>query len=120
MSAISYYDLSDHPSAFYAENVVYFLYSKDGVKIGKANKLRRRISNYRTHNNGELTLIAFLFGSEKETLAHEKFKKHRIRGEWFDISPEKAMEYCDSRGGITSENVARKTREMLTNLGINL
>lgn len=63
--------------------------SKGAVKIGLSANIERRIENMQVGNSRRLKLIATMgpFHEIKATCfeqqLHRRFKKHRIRGEWF-------------------------------------
>ena len=63
---------------------------EDGpIKIGHANDPWRRLSELQTSNPTPMRLLALLDGEEAEEAAlHLRFQGLRIRGEWFDPSPE--------------------------------
>jgi predicted GIY-YIG superfamily endonuclease len=63
---------------------------KGGYKIGVARDVEKRRDSLQTGNPVELYIVAkFDFGSQAkayqmESALHKMFKRHRIRGEWFD------------------------------------
>lgn len=68
---------------------VYFIRTKNDnkVKIGIARKIKTRFGNIQSSNYEELVLMGYIYGGrilEKEI--HQKFEKHRIRGEWFKLT----------------------------------
>lgn len=72
---------------------VYFIQEKIGekapVKVGVARKPENRLAELQTGNSRTLIIISQIGPlSERrayhlERQLHKKFKKHRIRGEWF-------------------------------------
>lgn len=65
-------------------SVVYFLADKEHVKIGHAKNLRERISKLQIASAQNLHLLGFVAGgADEEAKLHERFKSHRLRGEWF-------------------------------------
>ena len=69
---------------------VYVISDGDNIKIGYAKEPRERLKALQTANSSQLKLVrAFQVKGRSAALAHEKtlhskFKKHRLRGEWFD------------------------------------
>lgn len=74
--------------------LTYIIQREDGgpVKIGKAVRLMNRISELQTSVPSKLVLVYLSIG-DKEKELHQKFKSHRIRGEWFSWSDE-VREFC--------------------------
>ena len=73
------------------------------VKIGKTDScLLTRIRSLQLANPDELRVVAFIptpNASEVEALLHQKHKAVRIRGEWFALSDEAAVETAVAFGG---------------------
>jgi len=71
--------------------VVYLLQSVHGFKIGRSKDVVKRISQIKSANPSEITLILTLdFRNcvKQEKWIHNKFKEKKISGEWFDLSPD--------------------------------
>jgi hypothetical protein len=69
---------------------VYFITCRDlsMVKIGWAFEPRSRISALQGGNPYPLVIEALLDGErEVEAQVHERFADHRVRAEWFHLSP---------------------------------
>lgn len=70
---------------------------KDGpVKIGSAQKPSERLQELQTSNWHQLYLRAVVPCGPRvviEKVAHALADRHRIRGEWFDLEPLKAVEF---------------------------
>jgi transcriptional regulator with XRE-family HTH domain len=69
--------------------VIYFIETQGLVKIGYSNDPRRRFHNLSIGCPTKCTLIGVIDGcmtDEKDI--HEKFKENRVRGEWFEFTPE--------------------------------
>jgi hypothetical protein len=70
---------------------VYFITAREVgmVKIGCAYDPFDRLKGLQCGCPNKLTLEAFVKGSHKrEREIHQLLKKHRVRGEWFTLSPE--------------------------------
>lgn len=75
----------------YHEPVVYFISTDEGrqVKIGTTHCLRRRLAVLRSNMPTPLRLEAAFPGSyDRERQLHRIFQADRIRGEWFQWTPE--------------------------------
>jgi T5orf172 domain. len=71
------------------QKFVYFIKGGDSVKIGMANDVRRRLNDLQVGSPIELQLIGIMLGGRTvELRLHERFKAHRLNGEWFRLSPE--------------------------------
>ena len=63
---------------------VYFIASRDALKIGFAVDVRARLSELQTGNAHELVLVATAPGTvEDERALHRRFAAQKVRGEWF-------------------------------------
>lgn len=72
-------------------SIVYFIQegNEGPIKIGFSNKLVDRLASIQTGNPRELRLLGWLKGNQaKESEIQDKFANYRIRGEWFEPSPE--------------------------------
>jgi hypothetical protein len=75
-------------------NVVYFIEAvgTNRVKIGKSKYLPNRWMALASISPVDLLLLKALPGySKEEQWCHKRFKDYRIKGEWFELSPIKAM-----------------------------
>jgi hypothetical protein len=69
--------------------VIYFIETQGMVKIGYSNDPRRRFHNLSIGCPTKCSLVAVIEGSmSEEKDIHEMFKANRIRGEWFEFTPE--------------------------------
>lgn len=72
---------------------VYFIHNEDSmaVKIGRAKNVQRRLATLQTSSPSDLKLLGVIktessrCAMELEESLHKKFKKSRIRGEWFHL-----------------------------------
>ena len=79
------------PTACQHPSVVYFLHEPelDRIKIGRSENRKKRLSDLATGNSQELKLLATFPGARpEERELHDRFRKDRIRGEWFRSTPE--------------------------------
>lgn len=70
---------------------VYFVRSKDAVKIGYSRDWRKRLKGLQTSSPDHLTVLAVYFGTrDLERELHQKFSHLRLRanGEWFSHNEE--------------------------------
>lgn len=84
-------EIQDEETFTWGPSRVYFLRAGDSIKIGVSQNLRQRIREIRTANSSDVHMIGALVGGRHlESILHHRFRKHRIRGEWFklDILPE--------------------------------
>lgn len=75
----------------WAANVdrVYFIRCQDFVKIGYATDVRRRLAAIQISSPYEVTLLAECKGGSRlECELHKRFAAHRVRGEWFHLTPD--------------------------------
>ena len=82
-----------HPSNPTLPGFVYFVQSGDGgpIKIGLScpQGWLTRLSHMQTGNPAELRLLRTVRGDKSvEAKLHKQFKDSRIRGEWFEPTPE--------------------------------
>lgn len=77
------------------------LSNKGAVKIGMSSRVDRRIENMQVGNSRKLVLVAKMgpFGEIKATCfekqLHRRFKRHHIRGEWFNYGCLKRLQNYD-------------------------
>jgi hypothetical protein len=69
-----------------ADPVVYFIRSRDMVKIGFTGNITKRLSSMRTASADELTLLYTMpGGTQMERRLHKTFAHLRVSGEWFRL-----------------------------------
>jgi hypothetical protein len=105
---------------------VYFIQAERGgpIKIGYAVDELKRFHNIQTSHHETLVLRHAIIGDlETEREIHERFRKDRLRGEWFHPSPElvkfaRAYGYLDP-APTTQEQIdlAEDFAEMLQGFG---
>lgn len=72
-------------------NVIYFVQEgADGpIKIGCTVLPRSRVQNLQVANPRELRLLGLMDGgTEQEDSLHDEFRETRVRGEWYEPTPE--------------------------------
>ena len=72
---------------------VYFIQGLDGspIKIGRALNPEQRLKDLQVGHTDALRILAIVYdpkGRQFEAELHERFKSHKIRGEWFRPAPE--------------------------------
>lgn len=83
---------------------VYFLSSSHGYKIGKTNKIDRRISEFNIQLPFEFKLHSYIKSVDYElieTELHNLMEGKRLNGEWFELDQSDFNEiekYCQSKG----------------------
>lgn len=71
------------------------------VKIGVAKNIRKRLSSLQTSAPGPLKLLAVAGGGQPEEYGyHQRFKKERLHGEWFNLCGGILEEVGRLRGGL--------------------
>lgn len=71
------------------KSYIYFARSGNAVKIGISCAPTKRLKSMATGNHGEMKLLGIIPGNRaREVAMHKKFKKYRIKGEWFHLVPE--------------------------------
>ena len=74
---------------------VYFIKSKNSVKIGISNNPNQRLKNLQTANPNKLHIIGYVNGDIcKEKKIQADLRKYSISGEWFKYC-NKVKEYID-------------------------
>lgn len=69
--------------------LVYFIIVRDTVKIGVSGSLDKRLRSIRTALSHPIEAIYVSSGDHLvEKSLHEKFKDHRLQGEWFTLVAE--------------------------------
>jgi hypothetical protein len=64
--------------------VIYFIEAQGMVKIGVSNNPRKRLLALATGCPVQCTLVGIVPGDRSEEASiHERFKSHRVHGEWF-------------------------------------
>ena len=73
--------------------MVYFIKSGDFIKIGTTTDIKKRMAVLQVGSPFKLSVLALVEGSfEEESKLHTKFKKQRMKGEWFKIN-KKILDY---------------------------
>lgn len=78
--------------------VIYVIGPRDGPqKIGLGKTAQGRLRNLQTGNGSALEIAGSVAADDGEAASIERFahyllEPHRMRGEWFDVSPEQAVE----------------------------
>jgi hypothetical protein len=75
------------PSLRKRPSLVYFIRDGDKVKIGHSVKPTVRMAALTTHSKLELLAVCH-GGREREASLHQRFSDHRVKGEWFTLTPE--------------------------------
>lgn len=75
---------------------MYYVYiiqaERDVFKIGISHDYKERLNDLKTNHYKQLTIVGFSSFNDREIaqkaekIIHRKFRKQRIRGEWFKIS----------------------------------
>lgn len=92
---------------------VYFITAREVgmVKIGCAYDPHRRLSYMQTACPVELTLEALIPGAYREERQyHAQFAPHRVRGEWFKITPEIEALIATFKAPEKPRSIAQKRR----------
>lgn len=72
-----------------SDGYVYAIACGDKVKIGWSVRPWQRFLEVQTHNPNECELLGAKEGCEQDEVdAHQKLAQWRVRGEWFELSPE--------------------------------
>lgn len=100
--------------------MIYFIQAgNEGIKIGRTIlNVERRIVDMQVGCPIELVLLGTVKGNkEREIELHEKFKKFRLRGEWYSIVIKEEVEVIlntesspESRGLYALDKAIAKTR----------
>lgn len=80
--------------------MIYFISAgPDGpIKIGYASNPKKRLASLQTAHHQELTLLRVIPGNTTaEGILHRRFKKDRLKGEWFKPS-EDVLGFINSEG----------------------
>jgi len=70
------------------KSCVYIIESSGLIKIGYSSNFKKRIKNYKTHNNN-LNILCVHETEDAfkiEEKLHKKYKVNCVNGEWFDLS----------------------------------
>ena len=108
MSDYKYLYVIEHPDGF--------------VKIGKASKPMSRFYSVQTGSPYELSIrylmkyspaSVFVESVPVESKVHEAFEDKQVRGEWFDVSPERVLHYLarESRDDVSIFRIYCAERE---------
>lgn len=75
-------------------DIVYFITDGEFVKIGWTNRpARARLNDFQVGNVRRLRLLGTVYGNKSdEKFLHSRFSGSRVRGEWFEQSPELTRE----------------------------
>ncbi len=72
-----------------SESVVYFVQAGNYIKIGTTTNLRARLAALQNGSPFPISLLHTIPGdTEKEKAFQRQFHKSRIRGEWYEVTPE--------------------------------
>jgi hypothetical protein len=89
---------------------VYLVKGGDLWKIGFTERLAKRLASLRTMSPVPLTLEHVWAGTiHHETAFHQRYRRKRHHGEWFDLSDEQAVKLV--RGGLAP--ITRPGRKQL-------
>ena len=81
--------LPDPPAAQAPGRWVYFVCYRSSVKIGSARNPARRIADLQCGSPVHLTVLGVMPGDlDFERELHKRWAEHRLRGEWFSLTPE--------------------------------
>jgi Meiotically Up-regulated Gene 113 (MUG113) protein len=68
---------------------IYFISNGELVKIGRAIDVLKRLQSMQTSSAEPLTVLATFIGNvELEHLIHRRFASDRLKGEWFNATPD--------------------------------
>jgi hypothetical protein len=98
--------------------MIYFVQAGENgpVKIGFTSSWGLRLSTLQTGNHEELRVRAIVAGDrDDEERMHEKFARTRIRGEWFEATPE-LMAMCREIGMTGLEAALPMAKRSMTKL----
>ena len=86
--ALTQLDATETPERYRDDGplLTYFIRCGDAVKIGCARNIRARLATLQTGSAAPLELLATT--TEPESVMHSRFAMHRLRGEWFALTPE--------------------------------
>lgn len=89
-------------------DVVYFIGPDEGpIKIGTSQDVQRRLYKLQTASPKPLRILAMVRGNAAlEAKLHTRFKRCRIKGEWFDRTPELEQFLDDLRNAVLSNFAA--------------
>jgi hypothetical protein len=84
---------------------VYFIAnSKGAVKIGStAKSIAQRLTTLQAGSAYPLTLVALIHTTSHRRLEaqlHQTWKQRRLEGEWFELTPEEAVQIAKDHGGM--------------------
>jgi Meiotically up-regulated gene 113 len=93
-------------SAGVHQPVVYFAQAGDRVKIGTTTNLPVRLKAIISYSGHDPQILLVVPGGRtEERQVHELFRKDRIRGEWFTMSP-RLMEFIAERADLDVRHAA--------------
>ena len=96
---------------------VYFIVSKkdNRVKIGTTTNLSNRFNALNSASSSDLELIYFFPGAAaREKELHEKFKRFRVKGEWFKYTDE-IKKFIDALKLVHGTDIPTKEENIKTN-----
>lgn len=72
------------------EMLIYFVQAEDrGIKIGITDNIKGRLNALQNNSVLKLNLLGVIRGNiKRESKIHERFKKYKIHGEWFEVQKE--------------------------------
>ena len=78
---------------------MYVISDGANVKIGLSDSPSHRLKELQTGNPNTLHLVCSFAGNKKyESRLHRRFKKYRVRGEWYSLSDE-IVKFIGQKGG---------------------
>jgi len=94
--------------------VTYFIQCASGpIKIGVASSVPRRLASLQVSNHEPLEILATSPGGlDIEKMYHERFKEHRISGEWFSPHEEIVSEIERLNGARTKAANANRIENL--------
>ena len=98
---------------------IYFIQQgSDGpVKIGMASDVRKRLVALKHANPYKLHLLCSISTHRRmEQIIHRRFKNHRIRGEWFNPSPD-IMSFINKIRKFGYTRIGQKKIQLVLNEG---
>lgn len=90
-----------------ASHQTYIIYCEklNCVKIGRTKRIRSRFAGIQNAIPAPIKLLAVFDGAEKELRLHQKFKTHRIYGEWYEAPPVLAALKLDPTSVLTWKEI---------------
>lgn len=92
--------LSEQPDPFRKEEFVYFISDGEAIKIGTSTRPDRRVRALQTSHPRRLRIVGVMRGGAAlEQELHRKFRRVRLKGEWFSDCAE-INDFIDQRCSI--------------------